>query len=194
MSKRTFRICLTGLVGLLGSACDTGQEGSEIERACQRSCAKLELCDDGTDVLDCETRCQAQTVRSGSYQEVRARCIDDLSCNHLLAGLDSTTASSCPDGCALEDCIGDALAGLGPSEEQTAACERTSSKLSACDAALDADALTGSCLELVPAISSDYLEASDDCVSQPCAGIGDCLAKTADRFDTELRIDDGLMN
>jgi hypothetical protein len=169
------------------AACDEG-EVSVSQKSCEQLCAKLELCNDATDVPGCEQRCKAEVVRSDAYFSARARCVDQLSCNHLVTELGTSGENVCKTDCQVLDCVDDALAAQKHSQDTEDLCFRSSNKLVACDPMLESADLAAGCMELAPGLSGDYLEESGDCVDLACERISACLNETADRYDTELRV------
>ena len=143
------------------------------------------------DVPGCTKHCEAQEFRSDAYFKAQASCVSELSCNHLVPELGSQGEDLCEGECAVADCVDDALAAEAPSTEQTNLCARTSSKLAACDRALDGTLVTDECMHVVPGMSEDYLDESSACVDLPCQSITGCLDDAADRYDTSLRIFSG---
>jgi hypothetical protein len=175
------------------AACDEGETASASQESCKQLCAKLEVCNDATDVPGCEQHCTAEVVRSDAYFHARARCVDRLSCNHLVTELGTSGESTCTSDCQVEDCVDDALASEGNSQEMEELCLRTSTKLAACDHGADASAIAASCMDLAPAMSADYREESGACIDLACERIDSCLAETADRYNTDLRIDSATL-
>jgi hypothetical protein len=167
------------------AGCDEG-EVSVRDASCSTLCAKLELCNDATDVPGCEQRCKAEIVRSDAYFEARSRCVDRLSCNHLARELGPSGEDLCKADCQVVDCVDDALAAEGHSQDMEDMCFRSSNKLVACDSTLKSADIAAACMELAPALSGDYLEESGACVDLACERISPCLGETADRYDTEL--------
>lgn len=181
---RGLSVCL---LALLGGACDEG-EVSVSKKACSQLCAKLEVCNDATDVPGCEQRCVSETARSDEYFRARARCVEQLACNHLAGELGTSGESLCSGECQVEDCVDDALAAEGHTQEHEELCYRASNKLAACDRTLEPSMVTVSCMDVAPSVSADYLEESSSCIDEACERIEPCLSETADRYDTDLRL------
>jgi hypothetical protein len=175
------------LLALVCGACDEG-EVAVSKKACSQLCAKLEVCNDGTDVPGCEQRCVSETARSDEYFRVRARCVEQLACNHLVGELGTSGESLCSGECQVEDCVDDALAAKGHTQEHEDLCFRASNKLAACDATVEPTTLTVTCMDVAPSVSADYLEETSRCIDEACERIEPCLSDAADRYDTSLRL------
>jgi hypothetical protein len=168
-------------------ACDEG-EVPVSHKSCKQLCAKLELCNDATDVPGCEQRCRGEVVRSDAYFKARAQCVDRLSCNHLVTELGTSGEDICKGDCQVQDCVDDSLASDRGSQDMEDLCLRSSNKLAACDKTLKSADLAASCMDLAPGMSEDYLDESSACVDEACERIDICLTETADRYDTSLRL------
>ena len=137
-------LCLATLLATL-SACDRGDDESERTRSCASFCEALETCDDGTDLLDCKTHCEADGVRSDGYFKARSSCAQD-SCNLWVDEVDSQGDDECVgDDCYLIGCIGRELARTKLSPEQERACTSMGNFVSNCDGALDNELIEAQC-------------------------------------------------
>jgi len=189
LAWRSSALTLTlGLVGYGLSSCDDGVEGAG--GSCRTYCAKLELCDDGTDLDGCEKICTEQLVRSVAYLSARAACADKLSCNVFAGEVSTMGDDRCASGerCELNDCTGDELARAKPTSDQQAYCTRAVTKLNACDHSLEPAVLLVHCLDVVPTLSDAYLQELQVCIEADCDQVVACLKRAADRFNTDLSL------
>lgn len=177
----------------LASACDKGGDGSSRGKSCRTYCDRLELCDDETDVTGCEARCESEVFYSQAFLDARADCLagkrEGLSCNRIVDEVGSQGEQTCEGAdCELQDCVNDLLAKVEPDEQLESFCEDMSNKLSACEDGLDEQSVRQGCSEVLLTLSTEYLDASDECVQMKCGEIGECLLQTADRYDTEISV------
>jgi len=179
---------LSGSLALVG--CDDGAPGPR-SRECRAFCAKLEICDDGTDRAGCEIACDAQVVRSELYLAARRRCAEQSSCNIWVGEVGPMGEDLCADGasCQLNDCTDDELARRERTREERSYCARVVSKLSACDtAALEPATLETHCMSIVSSLSSRYLDEMQDCSEEDCGQVASCLRELTDRYNTTLSL------
>jgi len=189
LAWRSSALTLTlGLVGYGLASCDDGVEGATD--SCRAYCAKLELCDDGTDLDGCEKGCTAQLVRSEAYLMARAACADRLSCNVFAGEVSTMGEDRCASGerCELNDCTGDELASAKPTNDQQSYCTKAVTKLNACDHSLEPAVLSAHCLDIVPTLSAAYLQEIEACIESDCDQVVPCLKRAADRFNTDLSL------
>jgi len=166
----------------LASGCDDGETVTFRQEKCGEICARYEMCNDETDVTDCESACAAEVFRSDTYFELKAKCVTNLSCNRLIERDDSVT---------LNDCVGDAMRDeeLGPDASDL--CMGLSTKLAACVSSVDVGEVHSRCEAVAITLSEDYLAGSQACSLKGCAEISSCLAELADTFDTDVRVYSG---
>lgn len=167
--------------------CDGGGLGGRSV-SCRDYCAKLELCDDRTDQAGCEEHCDQQRVRSEEYLEVRASCVQSRSCNIFSGELGPMGEDLCrgDTSCVVNDCTNDAIALRARTTAEESYCSTLASKLNACDRSVEPPVLTGRCLELMPTLSSEYLELVEGCVQGDCSQVQSCLRSVADRYNTDV--------
>jgi hypothetical protein len=187
--------CLAGLACALAGGCDRSNEESEQSRQCARFCDLLEVCDDGTDVLDCRRHCEADEVRSGAYFRARADCADEQSCNLWVGEVDSQGDDVCSgDDCSLNECVERSLLQVELSSEQERSCKVISSVLGACDSALESTEVAAECARIAPRLSENYLADSETCVLSKCSEIEPCMSELADVHGTDLRVFTGMFS
>jgi len=169
------------------TGCDDGALGSRSS-SCRDFCAKLEQCDDRTDVAGCEAQCNQQPVRSDEYLAARAGCAEARSCNTFAAEIGNMGEDLCggDDNCILNDCTSDTLASRARTSLEQTYCESIANKLNACDSSVTQAQLTGRCLELVPTLSSEYLDLVQGCIQGDCSQVRECLRSVADRYNTDV--------
>jgi hypothetical protein len=162
--------------GLVG--CDDGDVSIRVQK-CQTICERYEMCDDATDVPGCEERCSAEDFRSDTYFEVKAGCVETLSCNRLADG----DASS-----ELEDCLRRALRDERPSSRVEDLCRGLANKMSDCDDSQEQESLRASCERVAVTLSEAYLDGSEDCALERCSNVELCYQDLADAYDTNVRV------
>ena len=176
------------LIWLMSGACDDGQATSR-KSECQEFCEKLELCDDRTDLSGCERRCMEENTRSDAYMAARTQCANERSCNIWVSEVGVMGEDTCSDdSCQLNDCTDDALASRELTKGERMYCERLVSKLNACDHSMTTAALEDRCHELVPALSTKYLDQIQGCIEVDCSEVKSCLELARDRFNTEISV------
>lgn len=187
MNPRNGRLMLLFWLALAG--CDDGRV-EERQVGCQDYCAKLELCDDRTDLSGCERRCAEERIRSDEYMTARAQCANESSCNTWAGevGLMGEDVCSGSESCQLNDCTADELARTPLTSGQQSYCEQVVSKLNACDRSSSVSALTSHCEEQVPALSQDYLEQVKGCIELECGQVRSCLDTVGDQFNTDISL------
>lgn len=169
------------------AGCDDGSLGAR-SGSCRDYCAKLELCDDRTDQAGCEARCEQQRVRSEEYIEVRATCVQSRSCNTFSGELGGMGEDLCrgDPSCVVNDCTNDEIALRARTTAEESYCSTLASKLNACDRSVEPAVLAGRCLEIMPTLSSEYLELVEGCVQGDCSQVQTCLRSVADRYNTDV--------
>jgi len=183
------------LLGLALLGCDDGIDGRT--GSCRTFCAKLELCDEATDLSGCEQRCGEQLVRSEAYLAARSACAEKLSCNVFAGEISTMGEDHCASGdrCELNDCTGDELARQKPTTDEQSYCTRVVTKLNACDRTLLVASLETHCLDLVPTLSDGYQDEVLGCIEADCDQVVSCLKRAADKFNTDLSLyPDPLIN
>lgn len=187
MNPRNGRLMLLLWLALAG--CDDGRV-AERQVGCRDYCAKLELCDDRTDLAGCERRCAEERIRSDEYMTARAQCANDSSCNTWAGevGLMGEDVCSGSESCQLDDCTADELARIALTNGQQSYCEQVVSKLNACDRTASVSALTSHCEEQVPALSQTYLQQIKGCIELECGQVKTCLDTVGDQFNTDISL------
>jgi hypothetical protein len=180
-----------GLAAVLILACDKSDDTSAQSKECERFCAQLERCDDGTDLLDCRKHCEADEVRSETFFHVRADCAQMLSCNLWVDEVDSQGDSVCSGECDLGQCVDRKLLDEKLSDEQQHSCTLLGSMVDACDPSYDATQVARDCEQISPLLSEKYREDSEDCVISGCGEIERCLDDLAERYETDLKVFSG---
>jgi hypothetical protein len=193
MKCRSAIALLAGLGCLVTSACDDGVVTAG--RSCSEYCSKLEVCDDSTDSSGCLAICDEQRVRSDTYLSMRATCTDKLSCNVWQGEVGLMGEDICASGerCELNECIERELFARPSTTEQSSYCTRVVNKLNACDRSLQVSTLETHCLDLVPTLSTAYLNEMSGCIEADCAQVVTCLTRAADRYDTALSLYPGSL-
>jgi hypothetical protein len=177
------------LLWLATAGCDDGRVALR-QADCRDFCAKLELCDDRTDLEGCERRCAEERIRSDEYMTVRAQCATKTSCNTWEGevGLMGEDVCSGNERCQLNDCTADELARNALTNGQQSYCEQVVSKLNACDHAVSTSALTSHCEELIPSLSQTYLQQVKGCIEVDCGQVKTCLSTVGDQFNTDISL------
>ncbi len=160
-------------------ACDDGDAASLRSQKCDEICAHFEMCDDGTDETGCQDRCKAESFRSDTYFEIKADCTTDLTCNRLVDQDDSSD---------LTDCIRRAFRDEQSSEAAQSLCVSLGNKLADCDSSLSAERVRSECDPVAITLSDDYLNASQQCAGERCAGVESCLESLADDYTTTVKV------
>lgn len=174
------------------TACDRTEAGAARHDECARFCDALEKCDDATDLLDCREQCEADAVRSDRYFRARADCGEKLSCTRWMQEVSNKGDDVCTTGeCNLSECIRRALDAVELSDAEQDACMALTTKLKACNPALDASEVSMQCEDTTPALSEGYRAESERCGAQDCAQIDACFEKLADRYQTTLKLFSG---
>lgn len=188
-------ICSVFLLGALSlEACDRADPHAARTTHCASFCNALEKCDDATDLLECRDHCASDEVRSEAYFKARAECGSQaLSCNHWVNEVDSRGVDTCDAGCELIGCVDRKLDKLTLTQEQTQVCSSVSTKLNACDDALQPDVVDDECQRMSPSLSETYIHASQLCTERVCDRIQTCLDELADDYETDLRLFSGKL-
>lgn len=162
--------------------CDDGRAVPFREHKCNEICARYEMCNDETDLTDCQSACSAESFRSDVFFDMKAQCVNGLSCNRL---------EERDESAALADCIRDDLRDKQLSSSMWEMCRDLANKLAACVSTVDPSALQESCESIAVTLSSEYVVASQDCTQLRCAEISSCLSELADAYDTNVKVYSG---
>lgn len=174
----------TGLTVLTAFAfgCDDGETVTFREKKCDEICARYEMCNDETDVTDCESDCSAESFRSDTFFDVKAQCVTDLSCNRL---------DERDESVALNDCISDDLREKKLGDDALDICMGLSNKLVDCPVDVNTSEVREDCERIAITLSEEYLDGSGDCSRLTCSELSACLSDLADTYDTDVKIYSG---
>lgn len=181
-AKPSVALSVMGLIslGVVGLGCSAASEQDDDEtllssasgdsQSCEMWCAKLELCFD-IDESDCVEDCIDDRGYESSYTQLVATCHEEASCNEI-------------SNQEVWDCVDDGVRRMSPSVAGEEYCSDLGSVLDECNDQNDRDDVIDECIEFIAIHRDSFIEASTECLDDPCDEILECSYEAADDVNT----------